>query len=179
MARGKLPSPTNLLRDWLHEPAALTSAIFAVTAVALGIAFWRILRNLRHNEPGLNSPTTFVLALVIAASGIFGASRLPDGYFFHVAAPLCALASGLFFFADDRRFVRDPAGTIVFDRWQIVLRFARFSWTRDKLNRHFFISGETGAGKTTGINKLMTELVRRQQGRRVVFPPMARAEIRT
>lgn len=161
MARGKLPSPTTLLREWLHDPHALTVAWFAVAALALGIALWLVIRNLRRNEPGLKSPLAFVLGLVIAAAGMLGARRLSDDLFLPVSAAVCAMAASLFLFADWRRYVRDPKGNIVFDRWEIVLRFAHFSWTRDKLNRHFFISGETGAGKTTGINKLLTALVRR------------------
>jgi hypothetical protein len=161
MARGKIPSPITHVRDWLESPHAPTTALFVVGAAALAIAAWRIIRNVRRNEPGLKSPVAFALALIVASTGILAARRLPEEYFLRVAAPICALAGGLFFFADHRRFVRDPEGKIVFDRWAIVLRFARFSWTRDKLNRHFFISGETGAGKTTGINRLMTELVRR------------------
>jgi hypothetical protein len=161
MARGKLPSPVTVLREWLHSPEAITSIIFAVGAVALGFALWRVARNVRHNEPGLKSPQAFALALIIAAGGLVGARRLPEPLFWRVSVPICALASSLFFFADHRRFVRDPDGKIVFDRWETVLRFARFRWTRDKLNRHFFVSGETGSGKTTGINRLMTELVRR------------------
>lgn len=161
VTRGKLPTPDALLRDWLHDPRALTVALFAASAVALGVALWLILRNLRHNEPGLKTPAAFVLALIIAAAGIAGADRLNNAYFIPVAAALCLVAASLFIFADWKRYVRDPDGHMVFDRWQIVLRYARFSWTRDKINRHFFVSGETGAGKTTGLNQLLTQLIRR------------------
>jgi hypothetical protein len=159
--RGKIPSPISFLREWLHHPSAFTVGLFLIATIAFALALWRIIRNLRHNEPGLSAPMAFALALVIAGAGLLGTYRLPDGWILRAGAPLCLVAGSLFWFADHRRFVRGPDRKIVFDRWQIVLRFARFSWTRDKLNRHFFISGETGAGKTTGINKLMTELVRR------------------
>ncbi len=150
-----------LLRDWLHDPDALTVGCFAVGALALGVASWLVLRNLRHNEPGLKAPMAFALALVIAASGIIGAQRLPERWFLPVGGAVCALAGGLFFFADRHRFVRDPEGRIVFDRWQIVLKFAWFRWTRDKVNRHFFFTGDTGSGKTTGMNALLAALMRR------------------
>jgi hypothetical protein len=161
MARGKLPSFTALWRDWLHDPRALTIALFATAGAALAFAVWHILRNLRHNEPGLKAPAGFACALLIAGAGITGADRLPRPLFIPVSGGLCVAAAGLFVFADRNRYVRDPAGSIVFDRWQIVLRYARFAWTRDKLNRHFFVSGETGAGKTTGLNQILTGLIRR------------------
>jgi hypothetical protein len=50
---------------------------------------------------------------------------------------------------------------IVADRWQVVLAFAGFRWTRDKANRHFFFSGDTGSGKTSGMNGLVAALIRR------------------
>ena len=161
MARGKLPSPTTLLRDWLHDPGALTVGFFAVSALAFGVAAWLVLRNIRHNEPGLKAPAAFVLALIIAASGLVGARRLPERHFLPVGAAVCLVASSLFFFADRHRFVRDPKGQLVFDRWEVVLKFARFRWTRDKANRHFFFTGDTGSGKTTGMNALLAALMRR------------------
>lgn len=57
--------------------------------------------------------------------------------------------------------MRDPAGKIIADRWQIVLVYAGFRWTRDKANRHFFFSGDTGSGKTSGMNRLLAALLRR------------------
>lgn len=161
MARGKWPSPTAAARDLLDHPHALTTGFFVVGTAVLAFAGWRILRNVRRNEPGLTTPAAFVAAILIAASGIAGAGRLPSRFFLPVAAVSALIAASLFFFADWKRYVRDPAGKIVFDRWQIVLRYARFAWTRDKLNRHFFVSGETGAGKTTGLNRLLTELIKR------------------
>lgn len=157
----KITPPLVLLREWLQRPEAVTAGLFFVAAVALGIALWRVFRNLRHNEPGLKAPGAFALALIVAASGLVGARRLPPHLFLPVGAVACAVAAALFYFADRRRFVRDPAGRIVADRWEIVLEFARFRWTRDKLNRHFFISGETGSGKTTGMNQLLAALFRR------------------
>lgn len=157
----KFRPPQIVLREWLHHPHAITVALFAVAAIALGIALWFVLRNARHNEPGLKAPVAFALALVIATTGLMGARRLSDGHFLEVGGAVCAVAASLFFFADRRRFVRDPEGKIVADRWEIVLIFARFRWTRDKLNRHFFISGETGSGKTTGMNQLLAALIRR------------------
>lgn len=160
-SRLRLPSPTALLRAWVHDPRALTAVVFMVGALGLGAALWLILRNLRHNEPGLKGAAALVLALLIAASGIVGAQRLNNSLSVFAAILACTMAGGLFVFADWKRFVRDPQGRVVFDRWQIVLRYAGFGWTRDKLNRHFFVSGETGAGKTTGLNQLLTQLLRR------------------
>lgn len=157
----KITPPEVVIRAWLQRPEALTAGLFFACAVALGIASWYVLRNLRHNEPGLKARAAFMLALVVAASGLLGARRLPESYFLPVGVAVCLAAASLFYFADRHRFVRDPAGRIVADRWEIVLDFARFRWTRDKLNRHFFISGETGAGKTTGMNQLLMALFRR------------------
>ena len=156
-----LPAPQVLLRQWLQNPHAITVAAFAMAAVFLGIAGWLIQRNLRHNEPGLRGPVALALALLIASGGLFGAGRLSVPWAAISGALVCALASGLFLFADHRRFVRDPAGKFVADRWQIVLGFAGFRWTRDKANRHFFFSGDTGSGKTSGMNALLAALVRR------------------
>lgn len=161
MAHVRPPSPTTLLRDWLHDPHAVTVGCFAVGALALGVASWLVLRNLRHNEPGLKAPVAFALALVLAVSGIAGAQRLPQRWFLPVGGAICVLAGSLFYFADRHRFVRDPGGKTVFDRWQIVLKIARFRWTRDKVNRHFFFTGDTGSGKTTGMNALLAALMRR------------------
>ena len=68
---------------------------------------------------------------------------------------VCFLGGFLFYFADHRRWVRDPAAKIVADRWQVLVAFAGFRWTRDKANHHFFISGDTGSGKTSGMNGLL------------------------
>ncbi len=157
----KITPPQVVIREWLQRPDAVTVGLFFVCATALGVAFWYVLRNLRRNEPGLKAPAAFGLALVVVASGLLGARRLPEKQFFPVGMAVCVAAASLFYFADRRRFVRDPEGRIVADRWEIVLEFARFRWTRDKLNRHFFISGETGSGKTTGMNQLLTALFRR------------------
>jgi len=100
-------------------------------------------------------------ALILSAVGIFGAWRLPSPGNIGAGAVICTLASLLFYYADHRRWVRDPAGKIVADRWQIVLTFAGFRWTRDKANRHFFFSGDTGSGKTSGMNGLLAALIRR------------------
>jgi len=157
----KLLQPDVLLREWLHDPRAVTVAAFALSGLLLGIAGWLIQRNLRHNEPGLRAPWALPFALTISAAGLFGASRLPAPWSLVIGALVCSLAGVLFYFADHRRFVRDPAGKIVADRWQIVLSFAGFRWTRDKANRHFFFSGDTGSGKTSGMNRLVAELFRR------------------
>jgi hypothetical protein len=92
---------------------------------------------------------------------VFGAGRLAAPWGLVFGALICVLAGLLFFFADHGRFIRDPAGKIVADRWRIVLVFARFRWTRDKANRHFFFSGDTGSGKTSGMNALLAALIRR------------------
>ena len=156
-----LPAPQILLRQLLRDPHAPTVAAFAIAALFLGIAGWFIQRNLRHNEPGLRTPVALPFALVISAAGVFGADRLPAPFGLIVGASICALAGLLFYYADHRRFVRDPAGKVAADRWQIVLAFAGFRWTRDKANRHFFFSGDTGSGKTSGMNGLMAALISR------------------
>src|SRR5689334_12938648 len=112
-----LPPPDVLIRQWLHDPHAITVAAFTVAGVFLGISGWIIRRNLRHNDPGLRAPLAFLFALIIAAAGVFGATRLPAPGAFPVGIIICVLASLLFYYADHRRFVRDPAGRIVADRW--------------------------------------------------------------
>ena len=156
-----LPAPQVLLHQWLHDPRAITVAAFAIAASFLGIAGWFIYRNLRHNEPGLRAPVALPFALIFSAAGVFGAVRLPAPFGLIAGGLICALASLLFYYADHRRFVRNPAGKIVADRWQIILAFAGFQWTRDKANRHFFFSGDTGSGKTTGMNGLLAALISR------------------
>lgn len=156
-----LPPPDVLFRHWLLHPHAVTVISFTVAGVFLGLAGWLIQRNLRHNEPGLRAPFALPLALIVAASGVVGASRLPAPWHLVMGALLCSAAGFLFYFADHRRYVRDLAGQIVADRWEIVLRFAGFRWTRDKANRHFFFTGDTGSGKTSGMNGLLAALVRR------------------
>ena len=156
-----LPAPQILIRHWLQSPHAITVGAFALTALFLGIAGWLIHRNLRHNEPGLRAPMALLFALMVAASGVFGADRLPAPLHLVVGGLLCLLAGLLFYYADHHRFVRDPVGKIVADRWQVVLVFAGFRWTRDKANRHFFFSGDTGSGKTSGMNRLLEALIRR------------------
>jgi hypothetical protein len=42
-----------------------------------------------------------------------------------------------------------------------VLAYAGFHWTRDKANRHFFFTGDTGSGKTSGMNGLLAALLKR------------------
>ena len=157
----RLPAPDILIRQWLQNPHAITVAAFVIAAIFLGLAGWFIHRNLRHNEPGLSAPLALPFALAISAAGVFGAWRLPPPYDLTAGSIVCALAALLFYYADHRRWVRDPAGMIVADRWQIVLAFAGFRWTRDKANRHFFFSGDTGSGKTSGMNSLLAALIRR------------------
>jgi len=157
----RLPSLETLVRQWLQHPSAITVAAFIVAMVAAGFAGWMIQRNLRHNDPGLRAPVALFLAIVISAAGIFGAGRLSYPWNLSVGGIVCVVAGMLFWAADHRRFVRDPMGKIVADRWQIVLAFAGFRWTRDKANRHFFFSGDTGSGKTSGMNGLIAALIRR------------------
>jgi hypothetical protein len=157
----RLPAPDVLIRQWLQNPHAITVAAFVIAGVFLGLAGRFIHRNLRHNEPGLRAPLALPFALAISAAGVFGAWRLPPPYDLTAGSVVCALAALLFYYADHRRWVRDPAGKIVADRWQIVLAFAGFRWTRDKANRHFFFSGDTGSGKTSGMNGLLAALIRR------------------
>jgi hypothetical protein len=47
-----LPAPHVLVRQWLHDPHAITVAAFAIAGVFLGVSVWFIQRNLRHNDPG-------------------------------------------------------------------------------------------------------------------------------
>ena len=157
----RIAPPEVVFRRLLHDPYMPIFAAFGVAALALAIALWLVFRNLRHNEPGLKAPTALMLAVIISAGGMIGARLMSDDRFVPLSGIVCVVAGSLFLFADTRRFVRDPEGEIVADRWEIVLEFARFRWTRDKLNRHFFISGETGSGKTTGMNQLLTALIRR------------------
>lgn len=157
----RLPAPDILVRQWLQNPHALTVAAFVLSGVFLGCAGWLIQRNLRHNEPGLRAPCALPFALIISAAGVFGAWRMSSPYGLIAGSVVCGLAGLLFYYADHRRWVRDPAGKIVADRWQIVVAFAGFRWTRDKANRHFFFSGDTGSGKTSGMNGLLAALIRR------------------
>ncbi|MFT3784161.1 MAG: FUSC family protein [Nibricoccus sp.] len=157
----RLPPPETLIHQWLQNPHASTVAAFTIAGVFIGIAGWFIQRNLRHNEPGLRAPLALPFALIISAAGVFGAWRLPSPYGLIAGIAICALAALLFYYADHRRWVRHPAGKIVADRWQIVVAFAGFRWTRDKANRHFFFSGDTGSGKTSGMNGLLAALFRR------------------
>jgi hypothetical protein len=157
----RLPAPDILIRQWLQNPHAITVAAFVIAAIFLGLAGWFIHRNLRHNEPGLRAPLALPFALAISAAGVFGAWRMPQPYDLTAGSIVCGLAALLFYYADHRRWVRDPTGKIVADRWQIVLAFAGFRWTRDKANRHFFFSGDTGSGKTSGMNGLLAALIRR------------------
>ena len=73
----RIPSPTVLLHEALNDPRAPAVAAFALAGVALALAGWRVLRNLRHNEPGLTGPVAFGLAILIAFAGVFGAQTLP------------------------------------------------------------------------------------------------------
>jgi len=145
----------------LANPHAITIAAFGISVVALAIAASFVLRNVRRNEPGLKAPVAFALALIVATSGTFASFRLAPEWQRPAAASICAVACCLFYFADRNRFVRDPKGKIVADRWEIALSFAHFKWTRDKVNRHFFFTGDTGSGKTTGMNALLTDLMKR------------------
>src|SRR5689334_16648671 len=98
MARGKWPSPTTVPGDLCEHPPALTVGFFTVGAAALAFAAWRILRNLRRNEPGLTTPVAFATALVIATSGVAGAERLGPRFFLPVATAACLVAASLFLF---------------------------------------------------------------------------------
>ncbi len=154
-----LPAPEVLIRQWLHDPHAITVCAFAIAAGFLAVAGLLIHRNLRHNEPGFRAVLALPFALIISTAGVVAADRLPSPWGLVVGCIICACAGLLFFYADHRRYVRDPNGKIVADRWQVVLVFARFRWTRDKANRHFFFSGDTGSGKTSGMNGLLAALV--------------------
>jgi hypothetical protein len=156
-----LPPPALLLRKWLQSPHAITVGAFVLAAIFVCVSAALILRNLRRNEPGLPKPLVLPFALVIAGAGLFGALRLPGAWSWGVGAGFAMLPALLFYYADHGRYVVAPDGRIVADRWAIALSFAGFQWTRDKANRHFFFSGDTGSGKTTGMNRLLEELIRR------------------
>ncbi len=156
-----LPPPPELLRQWLHDPRTVTVVFFALAFLSLCLAGWKVRQNLHHNEPGLNGPAALLLALFAAFFGLAGAERLAAPASYAAVAATCVLAGSLFFFVNHRRFVRDPAGNIVADRWEIVLAYAGFGWTRDKANRHFFFTGDTGSGKTSGMNGLFRALMSR------------------
>ena len=156
-----LPPPDVLLRKALDHPHAPTVIALVLALVALMYAGYLIARNLRHNEPGLTGPTTFVVALIVAGAGLFSASRLTGPAEWFTLSSTVVASLPLFLYANRHRFVRDPAGRIITDRWEIVLKFAGFRWTRDKANRHFFFSGDTGSGKTSsGMNGLLDSLLR-------------------
>src|SRR4051812_33806381 len=103
-----LPPPQVLVREWLQNPHAITVAAFAIAALFIGIAGWFIHRNLRHNEPGLRAPLTLPFALIISAAGLFGANRLPAPFGMIAGSLVCAVCGLLFYYADHRRYVRDP-----------------------------------------------------------------------
>ncbi len=157
----RVPSPAALLHEVLRDVPMPAVAALGLAGLSLGVAAWRVLRNLRHNEPGLPAWAAFGLAMGAGLGGLFGAEILPEAARKPFSGLALLLAASLFFFADRKRFVRDPKGQTVADRWEIVLQFARFRWTRDKANRHFFITGDTGSGKTTGMNGLLAALMRR------------------
>lgn len=154
-------APDVLLRQWLQNPHAVTVAALILAGIFLGIAARLIHRNLRYNEPGLRAPLALPFALATSTAAIFGAWRLPYPWGLVASTIVCGFAGLLFYYADHRRWVRAPSGKIVADRWQIVVAFAGFRWTRDKANRHFFFSGDTGSGKTSGMNGLLAALIRR------------------
>ena len=95
----KIRPPEVIVREWLHDPRALTFGLLACALGALGLAFWLILRNLRHNEPGLSARMAFVLALVAATTGLVGAHRLTEDRFLTVGGGLCCAAGSLFWSA--------------------------------------------------------------------------------
>ena len=156
-----LPRPPVLLRQWLHDPHAITVLFFVLALVFLCFAGWKIRQNLHHNEPGLNAPAALFLALFASAFGLAGSERLTPPWSYAAGAAACLLSAALFLFANHRRFVLDPAGRIVADRWEVVLAYAGFRWTRDKANRHFFFTGDTGSGKTSGMTGLLAALLKR------------------
>jgi hypothetical protein len=160
-AMKRLPTPDILLHQCLQSPHTITASAFVLAGIFLSVAGWFIQRNLRQNEPGLRAPLAFLFALIISAAGVFGAWRLPPPYGVSTGTIVCGLAAVLFYYADHRRWIRDPAGKIVADRWQILVVYAGFRWTRDKANRHFFFTGDTGSGKTSGMNGLLAALISR------------------
>lgn len=104
-----LPAPEVLLRKWLQSPHVITAGALAIACVFAGIAAWLILRNLRHNEPGLRKPMVLPFALIISAAGIFGASRLSSPWGIVVGAAFCVL-SAILSAAARRQFSRNTPG---------------------------------------------------------------------
>jgi hypothetical protein len=149
------------MRHWLHDPHAITVDAFAISGAFFSVAAWQIQRNLRHNEPGLRLPLALPFALAISALGLFAANRLPFPWGMIAGGMVILLSGRLFYLADHRRYDRDPKRRTVADRWAIVLCFAPIRWIRDKANRHFPFSDDTGSGNTSGMNALLASLVKR------------------
>ena len=151
----RIAAPGELFARAYQHPLAPAFLSLALAGIILAIAGFLIWRNWRHNEPGLSKPLAFGAAVTIFAATLFAATYLAP----HTSLALLATAAvaGLFMIgiADHRRYVRDPAGHIVFDRWRIVLRLGGQRWTQDKACRHFFITGDTGSGKTSGLDRLL------------------------
>lgn len=61
-----------------------------------------------------------------------------------------------------RRIIREGAGKhapIVYDSHQIVCQIGPWKWDIEEFSTHWFITGDTGAGKTSsGLNKLLISL---------------------
>lgn len=68
-----LPPPPVLVRQWLESPHTFTAGFFAVATIFAGIAVWLVLRNLRHNEPGLTALAALFLALLIRTAQFLAA----------------------------------------------------------------------------------------------------------
>lgn len=156
-----LRSAPDLFVEQLNKPHAITVLSLALSCALIAAAIWRIQKNLRHNEPGLTLKQAFSFALAICAAATVSAQRVQPYWQYFIGGAATVGTCALFYFSDHRRFIRAPDGAIVADRWQIALKFAGFRWTRDKANRHFFFSGDTGSGKTSGMNLLLADMIRR------------------
>lgn len=60
-----------------------------------------------------------------------------------------------------RRIVKASGGkgaSVVYDSHQVVCKIGPYKWDREELCTHWLITGDTGAGKTTGLNNLLISL---------------------
>jgi hypothetical protein len=156
-----LPPPDLLLREWPRSPHSTTATLLTISAAFAAFSAHLVFQNLRKNEPGISAKWVLPLALATGLPGVLGASRLPPPWAILIGLSIVTACAAMFYYADHRRWIKDPQGKVVADRWEIVLEFAGFRWTRDKANRHFFFTGDTGSGKTSGMNGLMKSLFER------------------
>src|SRR5260370_36635604 len=73
-----------------------------------------------------------------------------------------------------RRIIRDGTSRdarIVFDSHQIVCQIGPWKWDIEEFCTHWFITGDTGAGKmSSGLNKLLISLTEHYPNSRALKP---------